>query len=239
MPRDGALDGASVSVRGLRLTRDGKRILDIDRLDIPTNGTTAIIGPNGSGKTTLLRVLHGLAAPDAGRIDWPGAAAPVQAMLLQHPVLLRRSAAGNIAFALRRAGVSRADRPGRIDGLLSDARLAELADRPARRLSGGQQRRLALARALAVDPAMLLLDEPAAGLDPAAMRRLERMIADSAARGIAVLLTSHDLGQVRRLADWLVFMHAGRVVEAGRTDTLLDNPGTQELATFLRGDLLW
>lgn len=240
-----ALAGPGLSARldGVTVRRRGRDLLHSVDATVPGTGITAIIGPNGAGKSTLLKVLNGLIAPDAGRIGWGDDGRPPGtmriAMLLQHPVLLRRTVKANLAFAARRAGIARADRPATVARWLDKAGLTALAETPARRLSGGEQRRLALARALTLAPRVLLLDEPGAGLDPTATRALEALIREAAGAGIKVVMTSHDLGQVRRLADDLLFLNAGRLDAAGPAAALLEKPATATLTAFLKGDLLW
>ena len=202
---------------------------------------TVLIGPNGSGKTTLLRLAMGLVAPTRGRITWGGreAVPPTRrAIVLQRPVMLRRSAAGNVAYALAAAGCRRAERARRVAELLNLVGLAELGTRPARRLSGGEQQRLALARALARDPDVLLLDEPTASLDPAATKAIEDLIRTIAARGIKVVMSTHNIGEARRLAGDIVLMHRGRIVEHGPADAFFTAPRTAEAAKFIAGELL-
>ncbi|MEQ8602457.1 MAG: ATP-binding cassette domain-containing protein [Marivibrio sp.] len=228
---------ADVSVR-----RGGRAILDGVSTRLTARGVTALIGPNGAGKTTFLKVLNGLIAPDRGAALWgeDGAApkAVAQAMLLQQPVLLRRTAAANLVFAARRAGIPKSARADLIAYWLERASLTGRADAPARRLSGGEQRRLALVRALMLRPQALLLDEPGAGLDPSALRKLEALIAEAAEAGVKVIFSSHDLGQVRRLADELLFLNAGRLDAAGPAGALLDDPPAETLRRFLKGELL-
>jgi tungstate transport system ATP-binding protein len=226
-------------IAGLAVRRAGREILSVPDARVPLRGVTGLIGPNGAGKTTLLKILHGLEAPDTGTLAWPDDAPPARAFLPQTPVLLRRTVAANLDFVLKREGIVRAARPERITGLLAQAGLADAADRPARRLSGGQQRRLALAQALARDPEMLLLDEPTAGLDPAAAASVERMVAEAARSGVAVVLSGHDLGQMRRLADRALFLHGGRATAFGPLPALFDAPPDPALAAFLTGDLTW
>ncbi len=216
-------------------------ILDRVSLAIAPGAPTLIIGPNGSGKTTLLRLCMGLARPSAGRVSWGGRAdspSARRAILFQRPVMLRRSAAANVAYALAQAGMQRRQRAGRIAALLERVGLADLAHRPARKLSGGEQQRLALARALARDPEILLLDEPTASLDPAATRAVEETVLMAAQSGIKIVMASHDLGQVRRLAGDVVFLVRGALRERGAAADFLDHPTTQEAAAFLCGDLV-
>jgi len=225
---------------GIVVRRGGKPILSVPRWDLPLAGdVTALVGPNGAGKTTLFRVLQGLVDPDEGRLAWPGDAPPRRAILLQSPVLLRRSAAANLDYILKRLAVSRPQRRTEIQALLRAADLEERANQPARSLSGGQQRRLAMAQALAQKPRLLMLDEPTAGLDPTAAAKVERMIAEAAADGISIVLSTHNLGEARRLAIRLLFLHAGHPVEAGPVPGTLDQPQTPELKAFLAGELTW
>ncbi|HKS18590.1 MAG TPA: ATP-binding cassette domain-containing protein [Bradyrhizobium sp.] len=216
-------------------------ILDRVNLAITQGAPTLIVGPNGSGKTTLLRLCMGLARPSAGRVSWGGRSdsAPVRrAILFQRPVMLRRSVAANVAYALAQAGTPRRQCAARITALLERVGLAGLAHRPARRLSGGEQQRLALARALARDPEILLLDEPTASLDPAATRAVEEIILMAAQSGIKIVMASHDLGQVRRLAGDVIFMVRGALYERAAAADFVDHPATPEAAAFLRGDLV-
>ncbi|MBL6453734.1 ATP-binding cassette domain-containing protein [Belnapia sp. T6] len=196
-----------------------------------------IIGPNGAGKSVLLRLLHGLLRPAAGRIT--PAAAIRGAMVFQRPVLLRRSVLGNLRYPLALAGLGREEQARRAAAALDRVGLAALAHRPARRLSGGEQQRLALARAAALAPDVLFLDEPCASLDPAATRAVEAIIAGIAAEGCKIVMTTHDLGQARRLAGEVVFLNRGRVVEQSPAAAFFAGPASAEAAAFLRGELLW
>jgi tungstate transport system ATP-binding protein len=226
---------------GVSLQAGATTILNRLSLTITTGAPTLIVGPNGSGKTTLLRLCMGLAKPSTGRITWGGRAdsPPARrAILFQRPVMLRRTAAANVAYALAQAGTPRRQRAARVAALLDRVGLAELAQRPARRLSGGEQQRLALARALARDPEVLLLDEPTANLDPAATRSVEAIVLMAAQSGIKIVMASHDLGQVRRLAGDVIFLVRGALCEQGRAANFLDHPTTPEAAAFVRGDLV-
>jgi tungstate transport system ATP-binding protein len=197
-----------------------------------------LLGPNGSGKTTLLKLAMGLLEPTRGTISFAAGNAPPgsRAIVFQKPTMLRRTTAGNIAFALGAAGHPATE--GDIDRLLALTGLTDLAHRPARQLSGGEQQRLALARALARAPRILLLDEPTASLDPAATKRVEEIIAHVAASGVKVIMATHDLGQARRLAHDIVFFSRGRLVEHTDAEAFFARPASREAQRFLAGDLI-
>ena len=221
-----------VAARGLTFRAGGAELLSVD-LTIHRGGPTVVLGPNGAGKSLLLRLLHGLVAPSEGRVE-RGAAR--QAMVFQRPVLLRRSVAGNLRYALRAAGVPRCERAARLAALVAEARLP--ARQPARTLSGGEAQRLALLRALATGPDVLFADEPTASLDPGSVAAFEAVLARAADRGVKVVLVTHDLGQARRLAADVVFLHRGRVREHTAAPAFFDRPRSEAARTFLAGDLL-
>jgi tungstate transport system ATP-binding protein len=230
-----------LQVAGLGFAARGLNILHAVDLRIEDGPPTLIIGPNGAGKSVLLRLLHGLLRPSAGRIAWSGHLDPQprQAMVFQRPVLLRRSVQANAGYPLKLAGVARAERAARVQAALDLVGLGALADRPARRLSGGEQQRLALARAAALRPAVLFLDEPCASLDPAATRAVEDVVGRLAASGTKIIMTTHDLGQARRLAGDVAFLHRGRLLEHAPAAAFFAGPATPEAAAFLRGELVW
>lgn len=216
-------------------------ILSRVSISIGAGAPTVLIGPNGSGKTTFLRAAMGLIPPSRGRITWGGreAVPPTRrAIVFQRPVMLRRSVSGNIGYALAAASVPRDQRERRTDELLSLVGLAGLQARPARRLSGGEQQRLALARALARNPAVLFLDEPTANLDPAATRAIENIVRAVSANGVKVVMATHDLGEARRLAGDIILLHHGGVIESGPADAFFAAPATAEARQFLAGELL-
>lgn len=216
-------------------------ILDHISVSITAGAPTAVIGPNGSGKTTFLRAAMGLIAPTDGRITWGGRdVSPLSrmAIVFQRPVMLRRSAAANLRYALAAAGVPREQYDARIAELLSMVGLRGLGHRPARRLSGGEQQRLALARALARNPGVLFLDEPTASLDPAASKAIEDIVGATNARGVKVVMATHDLAEAKRLAGEIVLLHRGVVIESGPTERFFTAPATDEARRFIAGELL-
>jgi tungstate transport system ATP-binding protein len=216
-------------------------ILNGISLTLDRGAPTILIGPNGSGKTTLLRAAMALIPLSRGRITWGGqeqAASARMAILFQRPVMLRRSAVGNIRYALAAAGVSRAARATRAAELVAMVGLEGRERRPARRLSGGEQQRLALARALARDPAVLFLDEPSASVDPAATKAIEDIVRDVAARGVKVVMATHDLGQAKRLAGEIVLLHRGRLIECAPAIEFFAAPHTPEARKFIADELL-
>jgi len=221
----------------------GGRALDGLTLTLTGRRRTVILGPNGAGKSVTLRLIMGLIVPDAGTVRFAGAA-PATAvrrrigLVFQRPVLLRRSVAGNLDHALRAYGVARRARPHRIAALLELGGLVGRGGAPARRLSGGEQQRLAILRTMAAEPELLLLDEPAAHLDPAAALALERLIETVEQQGTRIVLVTHDLGQARRLAEEVVFLHRGRVVEQTRADAFFDRPRSTEARAYLAGRIV-
>ena len=221
----------------------GEKLVEGVTIELAAGPRTVILGPNGAGKSLLLRLCHGLLRPTAGRISWRLGEGPAlrrrQAMVFQRPVMLRRSAAGNIGFALKLRGLPRRDRRARIGEVLARTGLASLAHQPARVLSGGEQQRLALARAWALEPEVLFLDEPTASLDPAATRLVEELVESIHRSGTKIVMTTHDLGQARRLADQILFLNHGRLVEAGPAEAFFAGPATPEATAFLKGELTW
>jgi tungstate transport system ATP-binding protein len=212
------LTDVSLEIGGQRLIKDLSCRFEAPAISI-------VIGPNGAGKSLLLRLCHGLLTPSAGSVRWLGAAGrnplDYQAMVFQRPVLLRRSVAANIEEALGRAGLKR------------------FARTSARVLSFGEQQRLALARSWALRPQVLFLDEPTASIDPAATHVIEEVILAMRAEGTKIIMSTHDLGQARRLADEVLFLHRGRLMEKAASASFFDGPKNDLAEAFLRGDLLW
>ena len=219
----------------------GRIILDRVCFEIDAGPRTVILGPNGAGKSVLMRLCHGLLQPTGGSIRWRRArnGARRQAMVFQHPVMLRRSALANIVYGLKLAGVSPRERELRARDVIEAVGLAALAEKPARTLSGGEQQRLALARAWALGPEVLFLDEPTANLDPGATREVESLIGQIHAGGTKIIMTTHNLGQARRLGDEILFINGGRLIERGPSATFFANPQTAEASAFIRGELPW
>ncbi len=232
-----------LEARGLVFETPGRRLIDGINLDLRAGSRTVILGPNGAGKSLLLRLLHGLLRPTAGEIRWAGApAGPAvvrrQSMVFQRPVLLRRSAEANVMYALAVHGVPRRERRARAAAALAVARLSHLAGSPARVLSGGEQQRLAIARALSTAPDVLFLDEPTASLDPASVLAIEELMQDAHRAGTKLVLVTHDLGQARRVADEVVFLHHGKVQEHSPAARFFGRPESAAARTFLEGRIL-
>jgi tungstate transport system ATP-binding protein len=239
-PAYGAPEASALPIRfeGVGFAVGATRILDGINLELAHGGPTVLMGPNGCGKTTLLKLAMGLIAPSSGVITFGGSTAPPgsRAIVFQKPVMLRRTAVANIAFALAAAG--RPTDRDEIARFLEVAHIAPLAKRPARRLSAGEQQRLALARALARSPQVLLLDEPTASLDPYATRLVEDIIARVSASSVKVVMATHDLGQARRLAHDVVFLAKGRLIEHAPAALFFSSPGSEEAHRFLAGELV-
>jgi len=239
---------APVSILPLRLENvsyavRGKILVDSLSFALERGRRVVLLGPNGAGKSLTLRLCHGLVKPSAGKILWQGAPQGEKrlrhAMVFQRPVLLRRTAFANLVHAAGLAGLGFRDRRIRAAEALEHFGLTPFADRAARSLSGGEQQRLAIARAWALRPEVLFLDEPTAALDPAATRAVEETIRLCHADGMTILMTTHDLGQARRLADEILFLHQGRLAESAPAPKFFEEPRTEGAQAFLRGDLLW
>lgn len=219
----------------------GKALLSGITLTIEAGRRLVVMGANGAGKTLFLRLCHGLIEPTSGRRIWADGAARAmaQAMVFQRPVLLRRSVAANLDYPLALRGLGRAERAATVARTLDRFGLVPFADRPARLLSGGEQQRLALARAWAMEPQVLFLDEPSSALDPSATRIIEEMILQFSAEGITIVMTTHNLGQARRLAQDVAFLHCGRLIEHCAAAEFFAGPEAPEARAFLAGDLIW
>ncbi|WP_377188581.1 ATP-binding cassette domain-containing protein [Ruegeria meonggei] len=232
-----------LSVDGLQITRKGKALLNVPHLSLDGPGPTLILGPNGAGKSLLLRCLHGLIVPERGQVRQDGALLNAdhkarQGMVFQRPVLLRRSVAANLDFVLKRQGLTRTGRKSRIEELLAEGGLEGKARQSARSLSGGEAQRLAILRALALNPETLFLDEPTSALDPSATQMIERMVQRASARGVRIVMVTHDIGQARRLATDVVMMQGGHVVEHGVAQQVLDTPKSLASRRYLAGGLV-
>jgi tungstate transport system ATP-binding protein len=245
--KEACLDGTKGANRlfplvcsSLTYSLNRSNLVDNVDLTLQASGISVIMGFNGAGKSLLLRLLHGMLAPTKGTIRWGGHAMCAairkrQAMVFQKPVLLRRSVRGNIDFILSVRGER--DKTSR-DRILDEVGLLTLARRPARRLSGGEQQRLALARALACRPDVLFLDEATASLDPASIRYIEAIVRNAAEAGTKIIFVTHDIGQARRLADEVIFIHRGRVVEQATAESFFDGPESREAQAYLDGRIM-
>lgn len=228
-------------VRGAVSRRRGKRLVGPVDLTWDGQGTQVVIGPNGAGKTTLLRLLHGIERLHEGDISWAcgtKAAQNAQAFVFQHPVMLRRSVLDNLIYPLRLNGTSRSEAKLRAEVWAKRVGLESHIDRSALGLSGGEQQKLAIARALVGEPELVFFDEPTASLDGRATREIETILADTVAAGTRIILTTHDMGQAKRLASNVVFLLNGRVHETTRAETFFDEPKTPEAKAFLNGDIV-
>jgi tungstate transport system ATP-binding protein len=227
-----------VRLEDVTLEAGGKRIVDGVSLEIAAGPRTLVLGANGAGKSALLRLVHGLLTPTSGRIRFNGPESVGgrrrHAMVFQRPVMLRRSVVANVTYALALAGVATDERPRIAAHALEQVGLAHLAAQPARVLSGGEQQRLALARAWALRPELLLLDEPTANLDPAATLAIEAAIQAMHAAGTKIVLVTQNLSQAQRLGDEVLLIANGRVTERTPVDRFLRAPASAAGADFLR-----
>jgi tungstate transport system ATP-binding protein len=218
----------------LGLTENGVCIIDDITLKVGAGGT-AILGPNGAGKSTLLRLMHGLLKASSGSLHWPKPLS--QGMVFQRPVMLRTTVLANVEYGLKLRGVERSERRDRAMAALASVGLPKLADRPARRLSAGEQQRVALARARALEPQVLFLDEPTSSLDPASTREVERIIHEIAASGTRIVMTTHNLGQAKRIANEVIFLNNGRLLEQQAVSDFFRTPQSAAARLFLDQEL--
>ena len=252
------MDSAPNDAKAQTAMKSNRLPLTFDRVSFEIGGTklikeiatsfeagslTVILGPNGAGKSLLLRLGHGLIRPSGGAITWQGEdignARRDQAMVFQRPTMLRRSVAANLHHVLKQRKIDRPRRRDIVEDMLQRTGLTRLAKAPARILSVGEQQRLAVARAWAVNPEVLFMDEPAAALDPAATHALEDIMAAIGAAGTKIIMSTHDLGQARRLADDVVFLYRGRMLERAPAERFFEKPENDLAEAFLNGELLW
>jgi tungstate transport system ATP-binding protein len=221
----------------------GKRLIDNVSLTIDRGPRTIVLGPNGAGKSVLLRLCHGLLRPTSGQVRFNGPETidgrRRHAMVFQRPVMLRRSALANVAYGLMLAGMPRRARLRTAAEALDRVGLRHLAAQAARVLSGGEQQRLAIARAWALRPELMLLDEPTANLDPSATQAIESAIQAMHDAGSKIVLITHNLGQAHRLGDEVVFLAGGRVVEQTPAEQFMRAPASAEAAAFIKGEMPW
>lgn len=228
-----------LTVTAATVHRKGRRLLGPVDLTLGPGGITVVVGPNGAGKTTLLRLLHGLERRSGGQVRWAvplSEAHSQQAFVFQSPVMLRRTTLENLTYPLRIHGHDRASALEKAQDWLGRIGMNEQASQPATRLSGGEKQKLALARALIRAPQVLFLDEPCASLDGAAVRDIEQILQGAARTGTRIVMSTHNLGQARRLAQDALFLHHGEILERG--PNLLSAPDRAETQAFLNGDIL-
>ncbi|UWR24343.1 ATP-binding cassette domain-containing protein [Sulfitobacter sp. S190] len=228
-------------VAAAETSRRGKRLVGPVDLQLDGTGATVVIGPNGSGKTTLLRLLHGTARLTSGSITWACGTQEArhhQAFVFQRPVMLRRSVLENLVYPLTIRGTPKSDARARAEIWADRLDLTPMLSRSATVLSGGEQQKLALARAMITEPQVLFLDEPCANLDGRATRAIEGVLQDAKARGMKLIFATHDMGQARRLADEIVFILHGRVQAFAPASDFFERPEPAQAAAFLKGDIL-
>ena len=233
-----------LTIQDRRFRCDGRTLVAIDEANIRKGRRTVVVGPNGAGKTLFLKLCHGLIAPSEGsaRFTLDGgivAGRKRHSMLFQHPVILRRSVFANVTHALGMAGHKFFERRRRARETLERFGLAALAARPARVLSGGEQQRLAIARAASLEPEMLFLDEPTASLDPTATRQIEDLLRLLHEGGVTLVMTTHDLALARRMADDILFFNDGRLIESGLASAFFERPSSAEARAFVESRLFW
>lgn len=230
-----------LKIRGIELFRGGRRILGPISWELAGAGLTMVMGPNGSGKTTFLRAMHGLERLNKGALHWAGGEAEVraaQSFVFQTPILMRRSVRDCIAYPLMLNGMGKAAARAAAQDAGARVGLGPLGDVPAQVLSGGERQKLALVRALITKPQLLFLDEPCANLDGRSTREIETILNNARAAGTRIVMSTHDIGQARRMADDVLFLCGGRIIETAPAAVFFETPQTTEAASYLNGDLI-
>ena len=230
-----------LSIENASVRKHGKHIIGPIDIDISEDGFTIIMGPNGSGKTTLLRLLHGLERARGGKINWNTdleTARLKQSYVFQTPILLRRTALENIMYPLLLRGIAKEEANQEAKQWIARIKLEASANLNAKLLSGGEKQKLALARALATKPQLLFLDEPTANLDGTATKEIESLLQEVRKSGTRIIMTTHDLGQAKRLAEDVVFLYHGNIHERGEAKTFFKTPETKEAKIFTAGEIL-
>lgn len=223
-----------IELKDVIVRSDGRIILNIPHAVIPADRICACIGPNGAGKTTLLKLLDGLIKPDSGSISYSTSAIK-SALVLHHTPMLKASTRVNIAIV---RDIDSSISSGDIDAMMEQIGLSDFADSPAHKLSAGERQKLCLGRAILQKPNLVLLDEPTANLDPKTTEQVEHMIQQFKTQGSNVIFTSHQLAQVQRLAEYIVFIDQGEIKEKGPVGPFFSNPQTQAAKGYLHQELL-
>ena len=218
-----------------------KRLIGPINLEIEQNGISILLGANGSGKTTLLEAIHGLRKLSAGKVEWTishSLAAAEQAFVFQSPIMLRRTVAENLAFPLRARRISKSVATKEAMIWAKKIGLEEKIKQQAVLLSGGEMQAIAVARALITKPKMLFLDEPTASLDGATKKAIEDILISASSNGTKILMSTHDLGQAKRLAKDIIFLHNGIVEAHCSKEEFLTEPPSKAATQFLAGDIV-
>lgn len=219
----------------------GKKLVGPVNLTLAPTGFTMVIGPNGAGKTTLLRLMHGLQRCSKGQVAWALPAKQArdkQGFVFQSPIMMRRKVIDSLAYPLHLRGVGKTAARERAAECARNFGLSELLESWAPMLSGGEKQKLSLARALITAPEILFLDEPCANLDGRATREIESILRQVQARGTRLVMSTHDMGQAKRLANDVIFMLNGKLHEQADSEKFFNAPVTPEAKAFINGDIV-
>ena len=222
-----------IELNNVTVKSNGRTILHIPHAIIPADRITACIGPNGAGKTTFLKLLDGLIKPDTGTVSY--SFKTEIALVLHHTPMIKASAKTNLGL-VRDAdpSISNSD----IDRVIEQIGLSGLTKSPAHKLSAGERQKLCLGRAILMRPNLVLLDEPTANLDPSTTEQVEALIRQFDQNDADVIFSSHQLAQVQRLAEHIIFIDQGEIKEKGPAGPFFDNPQTQAAKRYLHQELL-
>jgi|Deesub1362A_J573_1020465.scaffolds.fasta_scaffold01729_11 tungstate transport system ATP-binding protein len=238
------LEELKIHLRNIWKYYDGKAVLRDVNLSVLGGRVVGIIGNSGAGKTTLLKIVAGLEKQDRGDYYFDGRIAESfirkkVTMVFQKPVVFNTSVHYNIKFGLKIRGFSKTEMERRVRDSLRLVKLEGYEKRRAKNLSGGEQQRLAIARALAIEPEVILLDEPTANLDPFNVRVIEQVIREISEKGVTVIFSTHNIFQARRIAEEIVHIHDGKIVEVGDVEKVFNNPENEITRKFVSGELIY
>jgi len=227
-----------LSVRKASLVMNKKKLLKEVSFNVQKNSILSIVGPNGAGKTSLLKVLHGIYELNSGSISWGAYSIneikKMQAMIFQNPLLLKRSVKENIEYVLKIRNYAKSEILNKTNEVLDLCNITELQNQQAHRLSGGEKQKLSIARAWVLNPNILFLDEPTLNLDPPSVYEIEDLIINMHEKDTFVMFASHDLRQVRKLSQEVVFLYDGKLIEKTESKKFFESSASDLTKSFIQ-----
>lgn len=232
-----------LKVHGIQKQYRNVKALKSVTLELKGNSVVVLLGVNGAGKSTLMRIMAGLEGPDSGQIQFNDemidakALRQISTLVFQKTAMFSMNVYDNLAYGLKIRRAPKEEISKKVCDALDMVRLSGFEKRRAKKLSGGEQQRVALARAFLLEPQVLLLDEPTANLDPNSATIIEKVILSHKREGRIIILATHNLSQARRMADVIVHIHGGEIVESDNPDNFFEHPKSEITRKFIHGEL--